>query len=95
MGKNWITRQWGKYVETDEPKAVLQPPKINIEEQIFTYPSFTGDTIYLDESRGRYTVPESLNTSDHIFGYRNRGDLTSIQTEGAVITAFHPFKPYG
>lgn len=41
----------------------------------------------------RYRIPESINLSQHTFGYRNRGDYTPIQSKAAPITAFFEFTP--
>lgn len=43
---------------------------------------------------GRYYMQESYNLNDVRLGARNRGDLTPLNTEGAIVTALNPFVPY-
>lgn len=91
MGTSWISRHHNK---EDGEIANLAAP-IEIDSKFGIRPgSYTGDTIRLFNDR-RYILPESLDVNEFQFGYRNRGDLTPLQSEAAPITAFHNFVPYG
>lgn len=66
--------------------------------------SIIGDTIPVSKSSNRlqinlpdgkqYIVPESILPEDYQFSFRNRGDFTPLNTEGAVITSMQQFFPY-
>ena len=66
--------------------------------------SIVGDTIPVSKSSNRfqislpdgkqYIVPESILPGDYQFSFRNRGDFTPLNTEGAIITSMQRFFPY-
>lgn len=95
-GKNWIGRQWGKLFDTDENVSKLDLPyPENKDSKYAIRPgSYTGDTIRLFNDR-RYILPESIDVSEYTFGYRNRGQVQPLDTEGGVVTSFTNFLPYG
>lgn len=68
--------------------AIIKNSKYGIIPQ-----SFTGDTVKVNNRQ--YIIPENLDINDFVFGVRNRGDYSKLNTEGAVITAFNNFVPYG
>lgn len=96
-GSNWVSRQLGKIIETDETITQLNLPySENKDSEYAIRPgSYTGnDTIRLFKDR-RYIIPESIDVSEYNFGYRNRGQINPIETEGGIITSFSNFLPYG
>lgn len=89
-----IKRFYDKAFSSDEHSTLKQDETILKNSKYGIVPgSFTGDTIR--ENNRQYIIPENLDMKDYILGVRNRGDLSTIQTEGAVITAFNQFVPYG
>lgn len=96
MGQLWLSRRLSP---NDETLSNLPEP-VEIDSQYGIRPgSYTGDTIFLFRKQipddRRYILPESLDMSEFTFGHRNRGEYNQISSEGAPITAFHNFKPYG
>ena len=96
MGSSWFSR----HISDQEDELSNLPEPVEIDSKFGIRPgSYTGDTVYLFRKNipndRRYILPESLDVNDFQFGYRNRGDLTPLQTEAAPITAFHNFVPYG
>lgn len=90
MGTSWISRHHNK----EDGEIANLPAPVEIDSRFGIRPgSYTGDTIRLFNDR-RYILPESLDVNEFQFGYRNRGDLTPLQSEAAPITAFHRFVPY-
>lgn len=95
---NYVTRQYNKRQEdeTEDTRLIIPQNKKIIEETTQDYPvTYSGDTIKLSKYPRRYIVPASINTKNHSFGIRNRGDRTPItNTEGIVVTTFNPFIEY-
>lgn len=88
---NWSGRQLDKISneEEQEVKTIAlnnnlivdkKPDKIRV----------TGDTIKLSDRK--YYTNEIIDLKTNKLGYRNRGDLKEINTEGAIITSFYPFQ---
>lgn len=98
---NGVSRQIDKLFQQDQDPIsnLMIPGQLDQSSQYAIRPlSFTGDTITKFNQRvspEQYIIPESLNTNEFTFGYRNRNNYTPIQSEAASITAFHPFKPFG
>lgn len=96
LAKNGISRKLKLWfgIGNDDPEIELEPVQIG-DYKIATDISITGDTIPIPKDSRKYFIPENLNASEYTFGFRNRGDYNPIVgTQGAVITAFHPFKLY-
>lgn len=95
-GKNWISRQFGKLFDVNEEISSLKLPNPENKDSKYAIRpgSYTGDTIRLFKDR-RYILPESIDVSEYTFGYRNRGQIDPIDSEGGVVTSFSNFLPYG
>lgn len=96
LGRNWLTRQISKHRNIDD-KSKIEVPVFDLENSEYGIipGSYTGDTIQIKGNNRRYILPESLDATSYIYGVRNRGDLNEIESEGAPITSFKPFKQYG
>lgn len=107
---NGISRKLEKGGENNDPVSSLSiQGDFETESAYGIRPlSMTGDTItnfpsgnlnpnnFYNVNKGRvYILPETLNSTDFIFGARNRGDNRELNTEAAVITSLNPFLPYG
>ena len=96
--RNGVRRRLDKLFMNNEETPVMDPPDFSMGDSEYGLlpQSFTGDT--LRYNRGvlprEYFIPESIDMTQHLFGTRNRGDLTELDTEGAVVTAFNPFQEY-
>lgn len=93
--KNGLSRQYAKW--NDEPETVpsFEGQTIVASGEYGIIPgSYVGDTIPTNYGR-RYIIPESLDVNEFTYAHRNRGQYTPIVSEGAPITAFTPFKPFG
>lgn len=73
-----------------KPKKNIKVKKRNLEAEASPNSYTINDTTKINSRR--YRIPESINLSKHTFGYRNRGDYTSINSVAAPITAFTNFK---
>lgn len=94
-GKNYIKRQIDKHINDNDEVSVLQPsvPTLTDSQYQLIPASYTGnDTVFYDR---QYIVPESIDLNNARLGVRNRGDYTPLETEGGIITAFHPFEVAG
>lgn len=94
QGINGISRFINKNIRDNDTKSSIKikTPVTNKGSKYNIIPdSFVGDTVYKDDKR-RYILPESIDLNNITLGVRNRGDYTPINTEGAIITNFFPFK---
>ena len=92
--KGAITRKYNKLFGEDEKSNLKQQESIIKNSKYGIIPqSFTGDTVKVNNRQ--YIIPENLDINDFVFGVRNRGNYSKLNTEGAVITAFNNFVPYG
>lgn len=91
-----LKRQYNKYFSDADENSVYSslPQQKELDSEYGILPqSYVGDTIM--QGNRQYITPEYINTQSSKFGVRNRGDYNQINTEGGVITAMHPFVPYG
>lgn len=89
--KGAITRKYNKLFGEDEKSNLKQQESIIKNSKYGIIPqSFTGEV-----NNRQYIIPENLDINDFVFGVRNRGNYSKLNTEGAVITAFNNFVPYG
>lgn len=92
-----IKRMWNKHVTQGKNDPITNIDRSNWELPESAYAlrpdSYVGDTV--SNGDRRYIVPESIKVDDYTYGYRNRGDYSSIDSESAGITAFTSFEPYG
>lgn len=72
-----------------EESPNMEIPKIDLKVEPI---EITGDT--LRQSSRRYSLPEIIDLSKVKLGYRNRGDLTPIDTKAGIITSFSNFVPF-
>lgn len=94
QGINGISRFINKNIRDNDTKSSIKTstPIENTDSKYNLIPdSYVGDTVYKDDKR-RYILPESIDLNNITLGVRNRGDYTPINTEGAIITNFFPFK---
>lgn len=93
-GINYLSRQVDKHFGDNDDQSRLQLPKqVPSSSKFAIMPeSYTGDTISVNDNQ--YIIPESINLKDIKLGTRNRGELTPLQTEGAIITNFNGYVPY-
>lgn len=92
-GKNYVERQFQKRVNDNDPVSTLKlPEEQNVESNYGIIPqTYTGDTIQVNGRR--YILPESIDLNNIKLGVRNRGDNTTLESEGAIITNFNGYKP--
>jgi hypothetical protein len=87
QGTYWLQRNSDKTSNEPEPVVSKEIIPVNTDRNISRA---TGEKIQRDGRR--YYTPEVIDLKQNSFGVRNRGDLTPLETEGAVITTFYPFK---
>ena len=91
---NGVSRMIAKTLGTEEDTSSMDVP---VPTALSGYPmipdSYIGTKVN-DSYARRYIVPESLNLNEVKLGVRNRGDYSQIESEGAVITSFHPYRPF-
>lgn len=87
QGTNWLQRNSDKTSDEPEPTVAKEIAPVNATRN---FSRATGEKIQRDDRR--YYTPEIIDLKQNQFGFRNRGDLKPLETEGAVITTFHPFK---
>lgn len=93
--KNGLSRQFEKWNDKPETVPSFEGQTIVTSGEYGIIPgSYVGDTIPTNYGR-RYIIPESLDVNEFTYAHRNRGQYTPIVSEGAPITAFTPFKPFG
>lgn len=100
LAYNGISRKFHQYQGKKEDISNLPlTPVTNVSSKYNLRPlSQTGDTIRNFEGKiinDQYIIPESILVNQYKLAARNRDDLTPINTEGAIITAFGNFLPYG
>jgi hypothetical protein len=84
---NWWDRKSAKTSDVAEPTVAKEVLPVNTTRN---FSRAIGEKIKRNDRK--YYTPEVIDLNQNSFGIRNRGDVTPLETEGAVITTFYPFK---
>ncbi len=65
-------------------KKVITPAEF---ENTYATPTITGDTLWDDKNKGVYHMPMVVDLNQQSFGYRNRGDVSDVESPGYLFGA--------